>query len=95
MVLMPFNSPEHRYFDRLVNLEREKQSLVDDIKATYDEAKRDPEFEGEIKILRRAVRMHIEDDDKRVARLKTDRAAMELLERLLGGTPLGDAALGK
>lgn len=89
------NSPERKYFDRLVALEREKQGLLADIKEVYQEAKGDPEFTGEIKTLRKAVKLAVEDEEKADERRRVETEARNLLESLgvLRGTPLGEAAV--
>lgn len=88
-------SPEHNYFERAVRLENEKADLVTDLKALWEEVARDPDMNKEsVKVLKRAVKVHIEDPERRAARKQLELDAEELLARLgqLGDTPLGQAA---
>jgi uncharacterized protein (UPF0335 family) len=91
------NTPEQSHFDRIIRLEREKQNLSEDIKSVYAEAKEDPDFHEDIKVLRRAVRLALESDEKRQKRRQLDISAEELLRRLgaLCDMPLGRAAVAE
>ena len=91
------SSPERQYFDRAVGLENEKADLAADLKALWDEARRDPEMDAKtLKAIRRAVRLHVEDPERRQRREQTELDAKELLARLgvLADLPLGQAAIG-
>ena len=90
------NQPEKPIFDRIVALETEIAERKTDIKALYDSAKENEEIGKDgVKTLRKAVRRHMEDLDKRAARLALEREADALLVRLgmLADTPLGRAAV--
>ena len=76
-------SPERRYFERAVTLENERTDLSSDIKALWEQARRDPEMDARtLKTLRKAVRLHIEDPARRARREETELDAKELLMRL-------------
>ena len=85
-------SPERSYFDRFVNLERQREDLAVDIKALAGEATRDG---IDVPVMRLAVKRHCEDNRKRRKRIAKEGAAAALLEALgeFVNTPLGDAAL--
>ncbi len=89
------NHPEKPHFDRIVALETEIAERRIDIKALYDAAKDDEAIGKDgVKTLRKAVKRHMEDADKRAAREALESAADDLLHRLghLATTPLGEAA---
>lgn len=86
------HNQEKPFFDRLVALGRDMESLKADIAEVYAEAK---EAEVDRKVLRLAVKMALETDAKREERERVADAAETLLHSLgqLRDTPLGDAAV--
>lgn len=86
------HNQEKPFFDRLVALGRDMESLKADIAEVYAEAK---EAEIDRKVLRQAVKMALETDAKRKERERVADAAETLLHSLgqLRDTPLGDAAV--
>jgi len=85
-------APELPFFDRIVNLEKEKQALADDIKEVYAEAKQE---DIDVKALRLAVKRHLESDEKRMLREAAEEEADRILSALgeFVNTPLGEAAV--
>ena len=85
--------PENPFFMDIIALEEEIAERKLDIKHLYKDAK---EAEGvDVKLLRRAVKLHMEGDERRRARKRLEETAEDLLGRLgaLASTPLGEAAL--
>ena len=85
--------PENPFFMDIIALEDEIAKRKTDIKQLYADAK---ETEGvDIKLLRRAVKLHMEGDEKRRKRKCFEETAEDLLGRLgaLASTPLGEAAI--
>lgn len=89
---MHSNQPEAQFFKDIVEREVAKADCIIDIKQLYGDAK---EADVDVKVLRKAVKLHLEDAKKRKARTSLESAAEDLLHRLghLGGTPLGEAAV--
>jgi uncharacterized protein (UPF0335 family) len=90
-------SPERQFFERAVRLESEISDLRTDLKALWDEAKRDPQMDAQaIRSLKRAVKISLEPDGRRKRREQAEISAYELLQRLghnYSATPLGNAAM--
>lgn len=86
------HNQEKPFFDRLVALGRDMESLKADIAEVYAGAK---EAEVDRKVLRHAVKLALETDAKREERERVADAAETLLHSLgqLRDTPLGDAAV--
>ena len=86
------NHPEKPFFDKIVKIEEDIAALRDDRTAIYESAKENEAID--VKVLRKAVRRHMEDPKKRAGREAAERAADNLLHRLghLASTPLGEAA---
>jgi uncharacterized protein (UPF0335 family) len=85
--------PENPFFMDIIALEDEIAERKADIKQLYNDAK---ETEGvDVKLLRRAVKLHMEGDEKRRKRKRFEETAEDLLRRLgvLASTPLGEAAM--
>jgi hypothetical protein len=80
---------EKPFFDRLVDLNRQMEALREDIKEVCVEAR-----EADIRImpLKLAVKLYLESDEKRSARLEKEAEADRIL-RALG--PFADSDLGK
>ena len=70
------NHPEKPFFDKIVKIEEDIAALRDDRKALYESAK-ETEAIGKdgVKVLRKAVRRHMEAPDKRKAREDAESAA--------------------
>lgn len=81
------NTPEKPHFDRIMRVELEIAERKEDFKALWQSAK---ETEGvDVKLLRRAVKLALEDEDKRDERRELERKAQDLIEQL---GRLGEAA---
>lgn len=80
------NTPEKPHFDRIYRLLIEIDERKEDIKALYQSAK---EADIDMKLLKRSLRLAMEDDDKKAERHELERRAQELIEQL---GPLGEAA---
>ena len=90
------NHPEKPFLTRAIALATEIAERQDDLKAVYEEAK---EAEGVgkegVKVIKRAVRLAMEDADKKRARRTLENTAQNLIDSLglLASTPLGEAAI--
>lgn len=81
------NAPaEKPHFDRIYRLSREIEERQIDIKELYKAAK---EAGVDVKLLRRSVRLAMEDEDKTNERRELERQAQALIDQL---GPLGEAA---
>ncbi len=78
--------------DRIVNLEEQRQGLADDINDILTEAKSNGFDKG---VLRAAVKIAMEDAEKREKRLTKEQILETYLNALglLADTPLGQAAV--
>jgi hypothetical protein len=82
------NTPEKPHFDRLMQAERDIASYKEDLKALWQSAK-DALDKDALKVLKRAVKLALEDPDKAEERRELERQAQMLIEQL---GPLGEAA---
>lgn len=91
---MNSNHPEKPHFDRIFALEREIVERRGDIKELYSAAK---QSDIDVKLLRRSVKLALEDEDKKKERRALEDTAEQLLVRIgqLAGSPLGDAAMNR
>ncbi len=80
------NQPEKPHFDRIMRVEREIAERREDLKALWASAK---DAELDVRLMKRAVKLALEDEDKRDERRELERKAQELIEQL---GPLGEAA---
>lgn len=85
---MIINTREKPHFDRIMNVEREKQERIDDLKALWESAKEALDKDA-LRVLKRAVKLALEDPDKAAERRELERQAQLLIEQL---GPLGEAA---
>ncbi len=85
--------PENPFFMDIIALEDEIAERRADIKQLYKDAKGTKGVD--VKLLRRAVKLHMEGDEKRRKRKRFEETAEDLLDRLgsLASTPLGEAAI--
>src|SRR6266550_5728076 len=86
--------PERPFFDRLVELEREKERVTEDIKQVCIDAK---EADVRVMPLKKAVKRHLETEEKRLARENLEEEVERLLRALgaLADSPLGEAAINR
>lgn len=82
------NQPEKPHFDRIMQTEREIASYKEDLKALWQSAK-DALDKDALKVLKRGVKLALEDPDKAEERHELERKAQLLIEQL---GPLGEAA---
>jgi len=90
------NHPEKPFFDQIVALETEIAERRVDLKAVYASAKENDAIGKDgVKTLRKAVKRHMEDPDKRADREALEQDADILRHRLgvLVDLPLGAAAV--
>ena len=83
------NQPEKPHFDRIYRLSLEIEERQIDIKELYKAAK---EAEIDVKLLRRSVRLAMEDEDKKAERRELEHQAQLLIDTL---GPLGEAAANR
>ena len=90
------NHPEKPFLTRAIALATEIAERQDDLKAVYEEAKEAKGVGKEgVKVIKRAVRLAMEDADKKRARRTLENTAQNLIDSLglLASTPLGEAAI--
>ena len=96
MIVVSSNSPETPFLTRAIALATEMADRRDDLKDVYEEA-RNADGVGKVgvKVIKRAVRLAMEDADKKHARRTLEETAQELIDSLgnLATTPLGAAAI--
>lgn len=80
------NQPEKLHFDRIYRLLLEIEERKEDIKGLYQSAK---DADIDMKLLKRSLRLAMEDEDKKAERRELERRAQLLIEQL---GPLGEAA---
>lgn len=85
-------APEAPYFDRLAELYRAMANLRQDEKEVCIEAR---QADVRIQPLKRAVKLYLESEEERTARLEKEEEAERILRALglLADTPLGQAAV--
>ncbi len=88
---MQSNQPEKPHFDRIYALAKQNAENAEDIKELYKSAK---DGGVDVKLLRRTVRLALEDDDKKRDRRELEGKAEALLHALgpFVDSPLGEAA---
>ncbi len=84
---MQSNQPEKPHFDRILRVELEIAERREDLKALWQSAKN---AELDVRLMKRAVKLALEDEDKRDERRELERKAQEMIEQL---GPLGEAAV--
>jgi hypothetical protein len=83
------NIAEKPHFDRIMQIEGEIAERREDLKALWQSA-RDALDKDDLKVLKRAVKLALEDPDKAKERRELERKAQLLVEQL---GPLGEAAV--
>lgn len=88
------NIAEKPHFDRIMRVEQDIRDGKEDLKALWQSAKEAMDKEN-LAVLKRAVRLALEDDDKKRARRELEGQAEALLAALgpFVDSPLGEAAM--